>query len=118
MVRSKDECICANMLSDFRLIYKYEAPLKLKSGRTVYPDFDIPSPVNCTAWQPKLRSFLSETSFFAPAEDKCISLVADETEHFYPHQDCLGANRIKTAVLYLTLDWLVIRKIKIQFIIG
>ena len=46
MVRSKDECICANMLRDYHLSYKYDAPLKLKSGRTVYPDFDIPSPVN------------------------------------------------------------------------
>lgn len=38
-VRSKSEVIIANTLLFLGIPYFYEKPLKLKSGRTVYPDF-------------------------------------------------------------------------------
>ena len=40
-VRSKSELIIANLLSRADIPYRYECPLYLSSGRTVYPDFTI-----------------------------------------------------------------------------
>ncbi len=41
MVRSKSEAILADMLYDIGIPYHYEKPLRLKSGRVVYPDFTL-----------------------------------------------------------------------------
>ncbi len=41
MVRSKSEVMIANMYYELGIPYRYEAELKLKSGRTVYPDFTL-----------------------------------------------------------------------------
>ena len=41
MVRSKSEVMLADMYYELGVPYRYEAELKLKSGRTVYPDFTI-----------------------------------------------------------------------------
>lgn len=38
-VRSKSELNIANMLLKYNIPYKYECPLKLSSGLTIYPDF-------------------------------------------------------------------------------
>lgn len=38
-VRSKSEVIIANTLNQLSIPYRYEYPLKLSSGRVVYPDF-------------------------------------------------------------------------------
>ena len=38
-VRSKSEVITANMLNQMGVPYRYEYPLRLSSGRVVYPDF-------------------------------------------------------------------------------
>ena len=40
-VRSKSELNIANALLDFGVPYKYECPLHLKNGMTIYPDFTI-----------------------------------------------------------------------------
>lgn len=40
-VRSKSELTIANALAKHRIPYKYECPLELKSGRTIYPDFTV-----------------------------------------------------------------------------
>ena len=40
-VRSKSELNIANMLDAFNLPYKYECPLTLTNGKTVYPDFTV-----------------------------------------------------------------------------
>ncbi|MCR4956356.1 MAG: hypothetical protein K6A30_06705 [Lachnospiraceae bacterium] len=40
-VRSKSELTIANALAQYGIPYKYEHPLKLKNGITVYPDFTI-----------------------------------------------------------------------------
>ncbi len=40
-VRSKSELTIANMLNSRGIPYRYEAPLKLRSGRIIYPDFTI-----------------------------------------------------------------------------
>lgn len=41
MVRSKSEAMLADMYYDLGIPYRYEAELRLKSGRTTYPDFTI-----------------------------------------------------------------------------
>ena len=46
LVRSKNECLCANILHDEGLSYRYECELILQNGEKVYPDFTILSPVN------------------------------------------------------------------------
>ncbi len=38
-VRSKSEVIIADTLSRLKISYKYEMPLELKNGKTIYPDF-------------------------------------------------------------------------------
>ena len=38
-VRSKSEVIIADTLSRLKIPYKYEMPLELKNGTTIYPDF-------------------------------------------------------------------------------
>lgn len=38
-VRSKSEVIIADTLSRMKIPYKYEVPLELKNGTTIYPDF-------------------------------------------------------------------------------
>lgn len=40
-VRSKSELIIANVLYRKAIPYRYECPLKLKSGITIYPDFTV-----------------------------------------------------------------------------
>ena len=40
-VRSKSEVLIANLLNELGIPYHYEAPLKLKNGRIIYPDFTI-----------------------------------------------------------------------------
>ncbi len=40
-VRSKSELNIANMLKKYGVPYKYECPLRLKSGQTIYPDFTV-----------------------------------------------------------------------------
>ncbi|MCR5767318.1 MAG: hypothetical protein K6G45_02370 [Lachnospiraceae bacterium] len=40
-VRSKSELIIANALADRGIPYKYECPLQLSSGATIYPDFTV-----------------------------------------------------------------------------
>lgn len=39
-VRSKSELNIANMLYKMEIPYKYECPLTLSNGRTIYPDFN------------------------------------------------------------------------------
>ena len=41
MVRSKSELTIANKLADKGIPYKYECPLTLSNGTTIYPDFTI-----------------------------------------------------------------------------
>ncbi len=41
LVRSKSELIIANTLMELGVPYKYEHPLKLKNGRTIFPDFTV-----------------------------------------------------------------------------
>lgn len=41
IVRSKSELNIANTLSKYHIPYKYECPVTLKNGGTVYPDFTI-----------------------------------------------------------------------------
>ncbi len=41
LVRSKSELNIANMLAKSGLPYKYECPLTLKNGSTIYPDFTV-----------------------------------------------------------------------------
>lgn len=38
-VRSKSEVIIADTLARLKIPYKYEVPLELKNGKTIYPDF-------------------------------------------------------------------------------
>lgn len=45
IVRSKSEKIIADLLYSLNIEYKYECPLTLKSGKTVYPDFTLLSPI-------------------------------------------------------------------------
>ena len=40
-VRSKSEAILADMLYEMKIPYHYEKALRLKSGRTIYPDFTL-----------------------------------------------------------------------------
>ena len=40
-VRSKSELNIANALADHEIPYKYECPLQLKNGMTIYPDFTV-----------------------------------------------------------------------------
>ena len=40
-VRSKSEVLIANLLNELGISYRYEAPLKLKNNRIIYPDFTI-----------------------------------------------------------------------------
>ncbi len=40
-VRSKSELNIANMLADKGIPYKYECPLQLRNGATIYPDFTV-----------------------------------------------------------------------------
>jgi len=40
-VRSKSEVIIADILKSEGIPYKYECPLKIKGGRTFYPDFTV-----------------------------------------------------------------------------
>ena len=40
-VRSKSELMIANRLSELNIPYKYECPLILSDGRTIYPDFTV-----------------------------------------------------------------------------
>ena len=40
-VRSKSELTIANALAKYKIPYKYECPLVLKNGVTVYPDFTV-----------------------------------------------------------------------------
>ena len=46
MVRSKLECIVANVLLHLNIPYRYEARLVLINGRAIFPDFTILSPIN------------------------------------------------------------------------
>ena len=46
MVRSKLECIVANVLLHLNIPYRYEAWLVLINGRAIFPDFTILSPIN------------------------------------------------------------------------
>ncbi len=41
IVRSKSELNIANALHKYGIPYRYECPLKLKNGETIYPDFTI-----------------------------------------------------------------------------
>lgn len=43
-VRSKSEKILADKFYDLKIEYKYECPLKLKSGKIIYPDFTFLRP--------------------------------------------------------------------------
>ena len=45
-VRSKLECLCADVLYDLHIPYQYEKRLVLKNGRIIYPDFTLLSPVS------------------------------------------------------------------------
>ena len=45
MVRSKNECIAANILLHWPIPYKYEYPVSLPDDRTIFVDFKILSPV-------------------------------------------------------------------------
>lgn len=45
MMRSKSERIIAARLDYYEIPYAYEAPLKLRNGDTIYPDFTIINPV-------------------------------------------------------------------------
>lgn len=47
LVRSKSERIIANTLFFHGIEYKYEAPLRLKNGSVLRPDFTIMHPVTC-----------------------------------------------------------------------
>lgn len=40
-MRSKSEVIIANILDKMEIPYIYECPLRLKNGKTIYPDFTI-----------------------------------------------------------------------------
>ena len=40
-MRSKSEVLISNILTDLGVPYRYEAPLTLKNGKTIYPDFTI-----------------------------------------------------------------------------
>ena len=40
-MRSKSEILIANTLTDLGVPYRYEAPLSLKNGKNIYPDFTI-----------------------------------------------------------------------------
>lgn len=40
-MRSKSEIIIANILNKNGIPYRYECPIKLKSGETYYPDFMV-----------------------------------------------------------------------------
>ena len=40
-MRSKSEVLIANLLYDLGIPYRYECPLLLENGRTIYPDFTI-----------------------------------------------------------------------------
>lgn len=40
-VRSKSEVLIADILDEFGIPYRYEAPLPLKNGYTIHPDFTI-----------------------------------------------------------------------------
>ena len=40
-VRSKSEVLIADILDEFGIPYRYEAPLSLKNGYTIHPDFTI-----------------------------------------------------------------------------
>ena len=41
IVRSKSEVMIANILNNMKIPYKYECPLTLSGGITIYPDFTI-----------------------------------------------------------------------------
>ena len=40
-MRSKSEVLIANLLYDLGIPYRYECPLLLENGRTIYPDFTV-----------------------------------------------------------------------------
>ena len=44
MVRSKNECIAANILYHWQIPYKYEFPVRLADGRVIFVDFKILTP--------------------------------------------------------------------------
>lgn len=46
-VRSKSELNIANALFKYNIPYKYECPLLLRSGVTIYPDFTVLNPYIC-----------------------------------------------------------------------
>ena len=76
MVRSKNECLCANLLYELDIPYKYEAPVKLADGHVVYPDFDMISPVNGSEYYLEIFGMMGDPVYAAKAFRKINKYAA------------------------------------------
>ena len=50
LVRSKNECIAADILFHWQIPYKYEYPVRLVDGRSIFVDFKILNPITLKEW--------------------------------------------------------------------
>ncbi len=66
IVRSKNECITANLLYDLNIPYKYEYPVRLKNGNLIFIDFLILSHVNGRKYYLEIFGKMSDPSYAEP----------------------------------------------------
>lgn len=84
-VRSKSECIVADMLDRRGLAYHYEQRLPLQDG-DVYPDFTIMHPVTCQLYYLEYFGMVDVPEYAARAFEK---IARYQTAGLDPHLICL-----------------------------
>lgn len=77
-VRSKSELIIANTLFSMGIPYKYECPLRLSSGRVVYPDFTLPDVKRRCDIYWEHRGMMDERDYAKNAVLKCKEYERDK----------------------------------------
>ena len=104
-VRSKSELNIANTLEDYGISYKYECPIKLSNGITVYPDFTVLNVRTRQTYYWEHRGMMDDKEYSRHAVLKmknymksgiCVGknlIITEETS-----TDPLGTNEIKMII--------------------
>lgn len=73
MVRSKNECLCADYLFQKGLPYRYDAAFRMNNGQTMYTDFIILNPKNWDLYYIEIFGLMSDREYV----EKNIKRISD-----------------------------------------